>query len=354
MLDPTRGTQTKMFLWMVEEFAFILCHLCKDDQDGALVLGHELLLLVCSRCRWKRGSRHAGATQLDRLLTCSFETLEHAMLAPDTIQLEHLAWAVFDNIMRPGEAPPLCGFETYDQIIRCLASKAYKGVHMCCPARTSASFGAEVTTVTVVNPESRKSTRPPCYTMTRDVREEFRGLYSAYKEKQDSAERDQSYAPTCLVDPNTQGMKWMKERQHSYKDIQLEFWLLLRPLTDRSEERTRQLARTLLSVWHWSLVVDPPTYPPTPTSMNIGYWLCQTKKKDIRQFWIEAYACALQCVAEASMGRRWIAHKGIRVPKISRVVEVFLHATGTHVPPDIICHVGPHGKLRRRCKTWMV
>ena len=34
--------------------------------------------------------------------------------------------------------------------------------------------------------------------------------------------------------------------------------------------------------------------PPVPTSMNLGYWLCQTKKNDIRQFWIEAYACALQ------------------------------------------------------------
>ena len=82
-------------------------------------------------------------------------------------------------------------------------------------------------------------------------------------------------------------------------------------------------------------------YLPAPTSMNIGYWLRQTKKKDIRQFWIEAYACALQRMAEASMGRRWIAHKGIRVPKISRVVEVFLHATGTCVPPDIIRQCWP-------------
>ena len=82
------------------------------------------------------------------------------------------------------------------------------------------------------------------------------------------------------VDPNTQGMKWMKLRQRSYRDIQLEFWLLLRPLTDGSEEHTRQLAHRLLSVWHWSLAVDPPTYPPAPTSMNIGYWLRETRKKD--------------------------------------------------------------------------
>ena len=75
--------------------------------------------------------------------------------------------------------------------------------------------------------------------------------------------------------------------------------------------------------------------------MNIGYWLRQTKKKDIRQFWIEAYMCALQRVAKASVGRRWIAFEGIRVPKISRVVEVFLHATGTHVPPERICQCWP-------------
>ena len=46
-------------------------------------------------------------------------------------------------------------------------------------------------------------------------------------------------------------------------------------------------------------------------------------------------------VAEASMGRRWIAYKGIRVPKISRLVEIFLHATGTRVSPDIIRQCWP-------------
>ena len=56
-----------MFLWMVEEFTFILCHLPKDDWDGALVLGHELLLLAHSHCRRKRGSCRVGATPLDRL-----------------------------------------------------------------------------------------------------------------------------------------------------------------------------------------------------------------------------------------------------------------------------------------------
>ena len=87
-----------------------------------------------------------AATPLDRLPACSFKILECAMLAPDTIQLERLAWAVFDNIMGPGEAPPLYSFETYNQIVEHLASKAYKGVHTRCPVHTSASFSAEGTT----------------------------------------------------------------------------------------------------------------------------------------------------------------------------------------------------------------
>ena len=212
---------------------------------------------------------------------------------------------------------------------------------MHCPAHTSTSFGAEVTTSRMGGPDSKKCTRPRHYTMMRDVREEFVGSYSALKEKQDIAGKDQSYAPMCPVDPNTQGMKWMKERQRSYRDVQLEFWLLLRPLMDGGEESTRQLACILLSVWHWSSAVNPPTYPPAPTSMNIGYWLHESDDEDERQLWIEAYACALQRVAEASVGQRWISYRGIRVPKISRVVEIFLHATGTWVSPNLLCQCWP-------------
>ena len=60
-LTLCEGHRPKMFLWMVEEFAFILCHLHKDDRDGALVLGHKLLLLAHSHCCRKRGSCHAQA-----------------------------------------------------------------------------------------------------------------------------------------------------------------------------------------------------------------------------------------------------------------------------------------------------
>ena len=272
---------------------------------------------------------------------CTFETLEHAVLATDAIQLERLAWVVFDNIMGPGEMPPLSRLETYNQIIRCLSGKIYKGLHTRCPVRTSTSFDAEVAKARLGDPDGKKRTKPQHYTMMQDVREEYAGSYSALREKQSFVGRDQSSAPMPPVNPNIHGMKWMKERQRSYHDVQLDFWLLLRPLTDRGEESTRQLARRLLSVWNWSSAVDPPTYPPMPTSMNIGYWLRESNEEDERQLWIEAYACALQRMVEALVGWRWISEGGIRVPKITRVVEIFLNTTGTWVPPNRIWQCWP-------------
>ena len=89
------------------------------------------------------------------------------------------------------------------------------------------------------------------------------------------------------------------------------------------------------------LSTPPPTYPPMPTSMNIRYWLRESDEEDEQQLWIEAYVCALQHVAEASMGQRWIMERGIRVPKITRVVEIFLNAMGMRVSPNIIWQCWP-------------
>ena len=125
--------------------------------------------------------------------------------------------------------------------------------------------------------------------MTRDMRKEFvSGDHAAGRERP--------------LDPDADMMRWIKECQHSYMDAQLDFWLLLRPLTDGGEESSRDLACRLLSVWHWASALDPPVCPPVPSSMNIGHWLCDEHAEDKRQQWIEAYVCALQCMAKASVG----------------------------------------------------
>ena len=64
-----------------------------------------------------------------------------------------------------GKTPPLSGLETYNQIIRRLSGKVYKGLHTCCPACTSASFGVEVAKARLGDPDSKKRTKPRRYTM---------------------------------------------------------------------------------------------------------------------------------------------------------------------------------------------
>ena len=52
----------------------------EEDRDGHMVLGHELLLLTCSRCCSKRGggrgSHVPSVLSIDHLPACSPDTLE--------------------------------------------------------------------------------------------------------------------------------------------------------------------------------------------------------------------------------------------------------------------------------------
>ena len=50
-----KGHRPNMFLWMVEEFIYIMGCLHDEDREGHIVLGHELLLLAQSWCFRKRG-----------------------------------------------------------------------------------------------------------------------------------------------------------------------------------------------------------------------------------------------------------------------------------------------------------
>ena len=78
---------------------------------------------------------------MDSLPACSPETLECLTWAlKDMVSLEHLMWAMYNNILVPGPTPQLSGLESYSQIIRCQTEKAYKGLHMRCSVRTSAVF----------------------------------------------------------------------------------------------------------------------------------------------------------------------------------------------------------------------
>ena len=134
------------------------------------------------------------------------------------------------------------------------------------------------------------------------------------------------------LDPTVNALKWMWEQQCSYTEEQLNFWPLLRPLTDSSEVLSQHLVHWLLSVWHWASVVDPLTYLPTPPSLNIGHCVRKDCKVSERQKWIVTYVCALQHVGKASVGCSWTMEDKSMTPKVSKLVETFIATTGTCIP----------------------
>ena len=107
------------------------------------------------------------------------------------------------------------------------------------------------------------------------------------------------------VDPNTHPMVWMRDRQNSYSDEMISFWPLLHPLMDGGGMATRHLVRHLLSTWQWSSATHTASCPPTPSNMEIGRWLPLDKEGKKEDLWMEAYACCLQCMAEASARCSW-------------------------------------------------
>ena len=89
-------------------------------------------------------------------------------------------------------------------------------------------------------------------------------------------------------------------------------------------------------MWHWALALDPPICPPAPSLLNIGHWLQEDCKEDDRQHWIEAYACSLQYMAEASTGQSWTTEGKTMVPEVSSLVETFMAMTGMCVLPHVV------------------
>ena len=108
----------------------------------------------------------------------------------------------------------------------------------------------------------------------------------------------------------------------------ISFWPLLCPLTDGGGTVTQCLVHRLLSTWQWSSITHPTSCPPAPTNMEIGRWLPLDREGSREDLWIEAYACCLQCVAEASAGRSWVTEGKGMAPQVSPLIQVFLSATG--------------------------
>ena len=142
-------------------------------------------------------------------------------------------------------------------------------------------------------------------------------------------------------DPNTHPMAWMRDRQNSYSDEMIHFWPLLRPLMDGRGTKTRCLVHHLLSTWQWSAATHAVSCPPAPSNMEIGRWLPLDREGNKEDLWAEAYACCLQRMAEASVGRSWETKGEGMVPQVSPLVLAFLTTMGRCVNPSSVRECWP-------------
>ena len=252
---------------------------------------------------------------------------------PDSKTLERLVWSVYDGILSPGPTPKLTGPKSYNQVTRHLANKVFRGLQVRCPTRTSAQFDepppVRVRSVVFVTPTSgmaRKSEATEAMDTTpHKVKTEEEGAVGGEAE----------------VDLNTHPMAWMRDRQNSYSKEMIYFWPLLRPLTDGGGTNTRCLAHHLLSTWQWSSVTRAASCPPAPSNIEIGRWLPLDREGNKEDLWVEAYACCLQCMAEAAVGHSWETEGKGMVPQVSPLVLEFFTTTGRTVSPSSVRECWP-------------
>ena len=333
----SKGHRPKVLLWIMEDFFYISHDLADQDLDGRVILCYELMMEVGYQFRIKRGggmgcchpSSSSGNTP-----PCTQDMLEHiAWNDPDSKTLEHLAWSVYDGILSPGPTPKLTGPESYNQVTRCLASKVFRGLQVCCPMQTLAQFDGpapvRVWLVIFATPPSDMARKP-----------EAMEAMDTTSHKVESAEEG-AVGGEADTDLNRHPMTWMCDHQCCYDDRMISFFPLLRPLTGGGGTTTQHLVHHLLLTWHWSSTTHPTSCPPIPTNMEIGRWLPLDREGSKEDLWIEAYAFCLQRIAEASTRCSWIPEGKGMVPQVSPLLQAFLSAMGRCLDPSIVRECWP-------------
>ena len=91
--------------------------------------------------------------------------------------------------------------------------------------------------------------------------------------------------------------RWLEECEQGIHEEEIEWWLLICPLTDKNDMAMHTLVQRLLAVWHWTVKTSRPLiYQPALTILHIGQFLNEDIEGcgwDIKD-WLEVYPCALQ------------------------------------------------------------
>ena len=260
------GHRPKVLLWIMEEFFYISHELTDKDRDGRVVLSYKLMMEAEHQYRVKWGGgigRHRSLPSSGNAPPCSRDTLECvAWSEPDSKMLERLVWLVYDGVLSPGLMPKLTGPKTYNQVTRRLAAKVFRGPQVRCPARTSVQFD-EPSPVRKVR--SVVFAQPPS-----EIARKANVVETASPKREGTEDEAVGGDAEVDADPDRHPMAWMRHRQMCYDNEMINFWPLLRPLTDGGGTAMRRLVHRLLSTWEWSSTMHPTSALPLQPTWRLG------------------------------------------------------------------------------------
>ena len=109
------GHHPKMFLFFLEEMAYMYAHISTEDIDGLQVMANEMFAMAEM---WyhlrKRSANPQDMTWGD--------AMSHIVLG-DLAGLERLMWAIFDGVLATRASPELGPDESWEQVVRGIFNK---------------------------------------------------------------------------------------------------------------------------------------------------------------------------------------------------------------------------------------
>ena len=109
------GHHLKMFLFLLEEMAYVYACISTEDVNGLQVMAYEVLTMAEMRyCLWKRSANPQDMTQGN--------TMSRVVLG-NLSRLERLVWAVFDRVLAAGAPPELRPNESWEQVVHGIFDK---------------------------------------------------------------------------------------------------------------------------------------------------------------------------------------------------------------------------------------
>ena len=109
------GHRPKMFLFLLEEMAYVYARISTEDIDGLQVMAYEVLAMAEMRyCLHKRSANPQDMMWGDAM---------SRMVLGDLSRLERLMWAVFDGFLVAGVPPELRPNESWEWVVHGIFDK---------------------------------------------------------------------------------------------------------------------------------------------------------------------------------------------------------------------------------------